>query len=161
MIRAEESLEPTAERIRLMRHGLINMIGPVISGVVGIILVPLMFKSLSAELYGLWVIVITLVDRCGAFGDLGVSWSVMREIAGSSSESAEPLVKAAANLYLLLAIAGAVIIYGSRPPDRPVYGRHPSDWTNSSLRVHIRGRRIRSRSDVQFSNRGPAGVAQV
>jgi O-antigen/teichoic acid export membrane protein len=105
----------TVERSELMRQGLVNMLGPVFSGLTGIVLVPLMFRRLGAEVYGLWVIVMALVDRFTGFGDFGMSWSVIREIAGSvggstSEGEVERLVSAAANFYLVIAICGAGLI---------------------------------------------------
>jgi O-antigen/teichoic acid export membrane protein len=106
----------TAERVRLMRQGLLNICGPVASGLIGIVLVPVMLRGLGAELYGVWVIVATVVGRCAATADLGVSWSVIREVAAAGGDiddaggSVERLVSSAANFYLALAIAGAVLI---------------------------------------------------
>jgi O-antigen/teichoic acid export membrane protein len=107
------------ERIKLMHQGLMNMLAPVLSALVGLVLVPIMFKGLGAELYGLWLVVMNLVDSSGVYGDFGVSWSVMREIAaskGGADSAADQLVSAGANFYLLLAIGGAVIIAAAGLP---------------------------------------------
>ncbi len=104
-----------AERLRLMHQSLFNILGPVLSGLVGVILVPVMLRGLGAEPYGLWVMVVTIVGSCAAVADFGVSWSVIREVAAfagdaDSGPTTERFVCAAANFYLLLAIAEAAAI---------------------------------------------------
>ena len=110
----------TAERLRLMHHGLLNIGGSVLPGLIGLILVPVMLKGLGAELYGLWVMIIAVTGSCAAIADCGISWSVIQEVAASGGDhgpggGAERLVGAAANFYLLLAITGAAFIAGLSP----------------------------------------------
>jgi O-antigen/teichoic acid export membrane protein/SAM-dependent methyltransferase len=103
------------ERIRLMRDGLINYTGPLFSRIVGILLVPFMLRHLGAEAYGLWIASISVAAMVGLL-DFGLGWSVMREVAGSGGNpdnATVRLVGAAANVYLVLGLAGAGIIAGA------------------------------------------------
>ena len=103
----------TKERLRLMRDGVVNYSGFVTSGLVGIILVPVMLRYLGAESYGLWLAAMAVWGMLGSF-DFGLYWSVSREIASALgttfSEDAVGFVSAAGNLYLLLGLLGGVTI---------------------------------------------------
>src|SRR6266566_5959469 len=91
-----------AERARLIRGGLLNYTGMLISGVVGIAIVPTMLGHLGFEAYGLWVAVLAVVVLIGEV-DLGLSTIVTREVAADpayeKNETAQ-LVSSAAVGYL-------------------------------------------------------------
>lgn len=107
--------ELDAESVRLMRHGLINVIGPLLSGVAGVVVIPVMLHGLGPDLYGLWIVCFSVVAWCAAVADMGLSWTVIREVGGAgarkaSIETTARLVATAANCYLAIALAGALII---------------------------------------------------
>jgi len=101
------------ERVRLMRDGVFNNASLFISGLVGIVLVPIMLKGLGVECYGLWIAALSVVGIVGLF-DFGLGLSVTREVAGSLSSAgwseAAPFVKAAGVFFLLVGIAGGILI---------------------------------------------------
>jgi len=103
------------ERLRLMADGVINCAGLLFSGLVGIILVPIMLRGLGSEIYGLWVAALAVSGIAGLF-DFGLGWSVAREIAGAESgeagEGTVQFVAATGNAYLLLGLVGAVFVAG-------------------------------------------------
>jgi len=101
-----------AERAQLIRGGLLNYTGMLISGIVGIAIVPTMLGHLGFEAYGLWVAVLAVVVLIGEV-DLGLSTIVTREVAADpayeKNETAQ-LVSSAAVGYLVLAVAGALLV---------------------------------------------------
>ncbi len=101
------------ERIRLMHDGVINNSSLLVSGVVGIFLVPIMLRGLGVESYGLWIAALSVVGVVGLF-DFGLGLSVTREVAASlnnasRSESAR-FVQAARNAFFLIGVAGGILI---------------------------------------------------
>ena len=96
-----------------MRDGVVNYSGFVSNGIAGIILVPVMLRYLGAEAYGLWLAALATYGLLSGF-DFGLQWSVTREVSAASntkfSEETAGFVRAAGNLYILLGIAGAVLI---------------------------------------------------
>ncbi len=100
------------ERIRLMRDGLINYAGPLCSRIVGILLVPFVLRHLGAEAYGLWIVASSLAGLIALF-DLGLGWSVMREVAGGArdlDEATVRLVAATNSATVALASVGSVVV---------------------------------------------------
>jgi O-antigen/teichoic acid export membrane protein/SAM-dependent methyltransferase len=108
----EEVLE-VGERVRLMRDGVFNNTSLIVSGLIGIFLVPIMLRGLGVESYGLWIAALSVVGVVGLF-DFGLGLSVTREVAASlnhaSRSEAARFVKAAGNAYCLVGIAGAILI---------------------------------------------------
>jgi O-antigen/teichoic acid export membrane protein/2-polyprenyl-3-methyl-5-hydroxy-6-metoxy-1,4-benzoquinol methylase len=103
---------PVAERIRLIRDGLINYSGVVVAGIVGIAVVPTMLDRLGAQSYGLWVAVLASVAIVAEV-DFGLGTIVTREVAAApGSERAETarLLATVAVGYLTLAIVGGVLV---------------------------------------------------
>src|SRR2546428_9983399 len=96
-----------------MADGLVNYSGFLISGLIGLALVPLMVRYLGTESYGLWLAALAISGMVSGF-DFGLFWSVTREV--SAEHSSQPpgqtasFVSAAGNLYLLFGIAGALLI---------------------------------------------------
>jgi O-antigen/teichoic acid export membrane protein/SAM-dependent methyltransferase len=103
----------SAERIRLMFDGIVNNLNPVVSGAVGIVLVPIMLRGLGAETYGLWIIALSLAGIVGAI-DFGLGLSVTLQVSGcrdgDSRRQAARFVMAAGNAHLLMGLVGAAII---------------------------------------------------
>jgi O-antigen/teichoic acid export membrane protein/SAM-dependent methyltransferase len=100
----------TGERIRLIRDGLVNYSGVLVAGVVGIAVVPTMLSHLGAQTYGLWVVVLAFVALVAEV-DCGLSPIVTREIAADpSSEATSRLVVSAAAAFLVLAVAGGLLV---------------------------------------------------
>ena len=107
----DQGLLEVGERITLMRDGLINYAGFVVSGFVGIALVPLFLRRLGAEAYGMWAVAVTVAGWGAVILDFGLSWSISREIAArdsSNDDEAIRYVAAGANVYLLTGIFGAM-----------------------------------------------------
>jgi len=102
-----------AERVRLMSDGVFNNTSLLISGLLSIVLVPIMLRGLGVESYGLWVAALSVAGTVGLF-DFGLGMSVTREVAasltsGAGSEPA-PFVKSAGIIFCLVGIAGGIII---------------------------------------------------
>ena len=102
-----------SERLRLMRDGIINNASVLLSGIIGILLVPLMLKGLGAESYGLWVVATTMAGMLAVL-DFGLYWSVTREVSsdlpGETQEDTRRFVETAGNAYALIGLAGALFL---------------------------------------------------
>jgi len=101
------------ERVRLMRDGVFNNASLLISGLIGIVLVPVMLKGLGIESYGLWIAAFSLAGTVGLC-DFGLGMSVTRELAaslssGQGSETA-PFVRAAGTIFFLVGVIGGILI---------------------------------------------------
>src|SRR5271157_743 len=101
------------ERVRLMRDGMLNNASLLISGLIAIVLVPIMLKGLGVESYGLWIAAFSLAGTVGLF-DFGLGMSVTREVAASlnrgEGRETAPFVKAAGTIFLLVGAAGGILI---------------------------------------------------
>ncbi|MBI4542784.1 MAG: hypothetical protein HY705_07130 [Gemmatimonadetes bacterium] len=101
-----------AERVRVMRDGVISYGGYVVSGLIGILLVPVYLGAFGAELYGLWLAALAVAALVSAF-DFGLFSSVMREVAldrHTRSDAAARFVASAGTIFFLLGLGGAVVI---------------------------------------------------
>jgi O-antigen/teichoic acid export membrane protein len=101
-----------AERIQLIRDGLINYSGVLVAGIVGIAVIPTMLDRLGAQSYGLWVAVLASVAVIGEV-DFGLSTIVIREVAAaprSEHAGTGQLLAAVGVSYLGLAIVGGVLV---------------------------------------------------
>jgi O-antigen/teichoic acid export membrane protein len=101
-----------SSRARLLRDGLLNAAATLAGAVVGLMLVPVMLAHLPGTDYGTWIALLALV-RLAAVVDLGLGWTVTREIAAASDDDANPIIRlcrAAAALYVVLALAGGAIV---------------------------------------------------
>ncbi len=103
----------TDERVRLMRDGVFNNASLLISGLIGVVLVPIMLRGLGVESYGIWIAALSLIETVGLI-DFGLGLSVTREVAASltsvSGSEAEPFVKAAGTIFFLVGIVGGILI---------------------------------------------------
>jgi O-antigen/teichoic acid export membrane protein len=101
-----------SERVRLMRDGLVNNSGAVVSVVVGIVLVPIMLHGLGTESYSLWIAALAVLGMPAGL-DFGLGATVVREVAArgreASMESAA-LLQAAGSAYLVYGILGGLVI---------------------------------------------------
>jgi len=101
------------ERVRLMRDGVINHLGLVVSALAGLILVPVLLRGLGPELYGLWITALTLAGL-GTLIDFGLYSVVSREVAGilrtGLQEETTRFVCAAWQADLLLGLMGGGVI---------------------------------------------------
>ena len=104
-----------SERQRLMRDAVANNLSAPVSAIVGILLVPFMLKALGQDDYGLWIVAASMSGIIGAV-DFGLHWSVTRVVAadpaGSEGDNAD-FVRSAANVYLLVGLAGCVVLGGA------------------------------------------------
>ena len=73
------------ERVRLMRDGLVNNSGAVVSVVVGIVLVPIMLHGLGTESYSLWIAALAVLGMPAGL-DFGLGATVIREVAARGRE---------------------------------------------------------------------------
>ena len=103
----------STERVRLMLDGIFNNVSPLVSGAVGVLLVPIMLRGLGAETYGLWIIALSLPGVVGVL-DIGLGISVTLQVSGcrdfESSREAARFVASATNAHVAIGIVGAVII---------------------------------------------------
>jgi O-antigen/teichoic acid export membrane protein len=101
---------PVAERIRLIRDGLINYSGVLVAGIVGIAVVPTMLDRLGAQSYGLWVGVLAIVAIVAEI-DFGLATIVTREVAAAPPSAATArLLATVGAAYLALAIVGGLLV---------------------------------------------------
>lgn len=96
-----------------MGDGLVNNLTLLVSGVVGIVLVPLMLKWLGPKPYGVWIVAMATAGMLGT-ADLGLYSTVVREVSASfgnePDNKAALFVEGAGNAYLLLGVIGALLI---------------------------------------------------
>ena len=101
------------ERIRLMRDGILNNTSIFISGLIGIVLVPIMLKGLGSEAYGVWIAALSITSAAGLF-DFGLGASLTREVAAAQREGigdeTTRFLKAAGTANLAIGILGALLI---------------------------------------------------
>src|SRR5262245_43662867 len=101
---------PVAERVRLIRDGLINYSGVLVAGLVGIAVVPTMLDRLGTQSDGLWVGVLATVAIVAEI-DFGLGTIVTREVAAATPSAATArLLATVAAACLLLATVGAVVV---------------------------------------------------
>ena len=90
------------ERVRLLRDGALNNLSLLLSGLIGIVLVPIMLKGLGAESYGVWIAAFSVMGTAGLI-DFGLALGVTREAAtalGSDSwNEAAPFIRAAGTVF--------------------------------------------------------------
>lgn len=92
----------------LLRQAMINWSGWLVSGIVGLVMVPVMLRSLGGAIYGLWI----AMESTGAMLsriDLGLPWAVTREIAsvaGEGCETASDFVSTAASISIIVGASG-------------------------------------------------------
>ena len=102
------------ERVRLMLDGIVNNLNPIVSGALGIVLVPIMLRGLGGETYGLWIIALSLPGIVGAI-DFGLGLSVTLQVAGcrdsDARRQAARFVMAAGNAHVAMGLVGAAIIW--------------------------------------------------
>lgn len=99
-----------AERVRLMRDGLVNNSAFFISSLVGMALVPVLWKGLGGEMYGLWIAVLSVNGLVGLL-DFDLKASVTREVAAAGSQ-AETIrfVGSAYHAYVIVGVIGGLLI---------------------------------------------------
>lgn len=100
-----------------MRDGIINYSGFLVSGIIGLILVPFLLRGLGKEAYGLWIAALAIAAIPGVL-ELGVSFSIRREVSalgGEASEETTRFVASAGSAYLGLGVLGAASIGFSGP----------------------------------------------
>jgi O-antigen/teichoic acid export membrane protein len=97
----------------LLRDGVLNNLSLLLSGLIGIVLVPIMLKGLGAESYGVWIAAFSVMGTAGLI-DFGLALGVTREAAtalGSDSwNEAAPFIRAAGTVFFLTGIAGGILI---------------------------------------------------
>jgi O-antigen/teichoic acid export membrane protein len=102
-----------AERVRLMLDGIVNNLNPLVSGAVGVLLVPIMLRGLGAETYGFWIIALSLPGIVGAI-DFGLGLSVTLQVAGCRDDDsrcqAARFVMTAGNAHVVMGLVGAAVI---------------------------------------------------
>ncbi|MDP9262792.1 MAG: glycosyltransferase [Acidobacteriota bacterium] len=104
---------PAAERLRLLRDGIANCSGQLLSGLVALVMIPIMLRFMGVEGYGLWVAAWTLSSLIW-LSDFGLEWSMVREISlaiGAGKEDSAPdLVASAFSANFWLAVPGALAV---------------------------------------------------
>jgi O-antigen/teichoic acid export membrane protein len=94
-----------------MSNSLSNYGGVLISGVAGLVLVPLMLHHLGVERYGFWVGTLTVASFVGSI-DFGLGWAVTRALSAADEreEDRYRFVSAAGATYVALGIAAGLLI---------------------------------------------------
>lgn len=102
------------ERVRLMLDGIGVNLNLLVSAATGVLIVPIMLRGLGAEIYGLWIIALSLPGIVGAV-DFGLGISVVLQVSGcrdgEAKRQAARFVMAAKNLNVAMGLLGAVIIF--------------------------------------------------
>ncbi len=104
---------PAGERLRLLRDGVANCSGQLLSGLVALVMIPIMLRFMGVEGYGLWVAAWTLTSLIW-LSDFGLEWTMVREISlaiGAGEEDSAPdLVASAFSANFWLAVPGALAV---------------------------------------------------
>jgi O-antigen/teichoic acid export membrane protein len=109
---------PDAERVRIIRSGLINYVGPLASSVLGLVAIPLLLRSLGLHSYGLWIAVVSMVATIGAI-DFGTGSALLRAVAGASTPGERaaiaPFVVGTWKAFGWIALGGAlgIVVVGA------------------------------------------------
>jgi O-antigen/teichoic acid export membrane protein len=110
---------------RLVAHGLGVGAAGALSSLVALALVPLLYRRLGAEVFGVWA-VLTASAGLASMMDLGIGSTVTRLVARGGDRIAPGHIGAAAGAYLLLALmAGGGFALVSQLPGR---GGGIPDW---------------------------------
>ncbi|WP_204101480.1 lipopolysaccharide biosynthesis protein [Occallatibacter savannae] len=108
-----------SERVRLFRDSTWNIASLAVSGLVGLVLVPIMFRGLGTERYGLWLAASSMVDIAGGLG-FGLGLLIVREVAssagGSEANGCERLVSTSRLLYAALGLVVLIAISAIAKP---------------------------------------------
>ncbi len=95
---------------QLIRDSVLNWSGVLVSGLVTLLLVPILLRELGKEAYGLWIAATASVGMLMSF-DLGLEWTILRRVATDPADSDLPqFIGSAGDLYLLVGLAGAALI---------------------------------------------------
>jgi O-antigen/teichoic acid export membrane protein len=107
---SDEAAGNQKEGARLIRHSLINVVGRLMIGAIGIVLIPIMLDGLGAEMYGVWIAALALYELLASI-DLGLGWSLTKEVAREPQGAATAqFAQSAANALVLLGLIGAVFL---------------------------------------------------
>lgn len=105
---ANEDGTDAQERTRLIRDGFANYSSTVLSGALGLVLVPVMVHHLGASGYGIWVAAVAVAGLV-AILDASLAWVVTQNAAAGGEDSAQVL-SALWTLYLALGVGGLAVI---------------------------------------------------
>jgi FkbM family methyltransferase len=103
---------PLQERVRIIRDGIINYSGLLFSGLIGLVLVPILLHGLGSEQYGLWIAAMAVTGLAGSF-DLGMGPTITQAIAsetGAPQPEVSRYVTSAGASFLALGVVGGLII---------------------------------------------------
>ena len=96
------------ERVRLFRDSIWNIASLAVSGIVGVVLVPVMYRGLGTERYGVWLAASSIVDIASGLG-FGLGLSIVREVArsvrSSNTKDCEQFIASSRIIYLVLGAA--------------------------------------------------------
>jgi O-antigen/teichoic acid export membrane protein len=101
-----------AERLRLMRHSVVNNLSVPITALVGIALVPIMLRALGQDNYSLWIVATSLSAILTA-SDLGLGWTVCRLVATDPmgcEDDHVAFVRSAGNISALMGLAAGCFL---------------------------------------------------
>jgi hypothetical protein len=101
----------TEQRLGMMRDGIINYSGTLVSGLLGVVLVPIVLAAVGAEAYGFWIAVLAVAAAIGTF-DFGLGYAVTRAVAASSvseDHRTTAFVRSAGNIYVLIGVLGGIL----------------------------------------------------
>jgi O-antigen/teichoic acid export membrane protein/2-polyprenyl-3-methyl-5-hydroxy-6-metoxy-1,4-benzoquinol methylase len=110
--RVEASGLDVQEKTRLIRDGVVNYSSFLVSGAVGLVLVPIMLDGLGKEVYGLWVAAMAVVGLASIV-DFGLGPSVTQVIAaapGKASGTEVQFVSSAGTVFLVIGFFGGLAV---------------------------------------------------
>jgi O-antigen/teichoic acid export membrane protein len=115
------------ERERLIWHGITNYSGFLIAALCTVVLVPVMIHGLGRQAYGLWIAMESAAAMLARI-DLGLTWTVTREVAAdpsSTNETIPGVVSAAAGVYLIIGMVGWLCMAAVGGPAGRLMGASP------------------------------------
>ncbi len=96
-----------------MRDGLIHYSSVLVSGLAGLVLVPILLAGLGEEPYGLLIAAVALASLLATL-DTGLGWSLTRAVAsdpgGTCGEETTQFVQTVGRLYVVIGCTGALLV---------------------------------------------------
>ncbi len=95
---------------QLIRDSILNWSGVLVSGLVTLLLVPILLNYLGKEAYGLWIAATASIGMLMSF-DFGLEWTIQRRVAADPTHPDLPrFISSTGDLYLLVGLGGAMFI---------------------------------------------------
>jgi O-antigen/teichoic acid export membrane protein len=114
-VRQEDTPElGTSDRLRIIRNGLVNYSAQFVGAAAGLLLIPIIIREIGVPSYGFFVTA-TPIGGLVAVIDLGLAWSVTREVAAADSssqpEEARRFARGALVTFALAGLVGGLLVF--------------------------------------------------